>query len=104
MQKPAHVFVISGGRIDTSILYRFTTLDCANMTGEGWVFFNSRVVGCETSGGYVHGTDMLLAQALGYNAHAKKIDGSNIELLRQMLPAKRSRWPLFDPACTLMRD
>ena len=104
MQKPLHVVVISGGHIDTSILYYFTTLDCTNMTGNGWVFFNSRVVDCKTSGGYMHGSDMLLAPALGYNAHARKIDGSNIELPRQMLPAKRSRRPMSDSACTLLRD
>ena len=102
MQKPGHVVGISGGRIDTSILYRFTTLDCVNVTVSRWIFFNSRVVGCETSGGYLHGSDMLLAPALSYNALTRKINGSNIELLRRMLPAKRSRRPLFDPACTLM--
>ena len=104
MQNQARIVVISGGRIDTSILYHFNTLDCANMTGNEWVFFDSRVVGCETSGGCLNGSDMLLAPALGFNTHAKNIDGSNIEILRQMPPAKRSRLPLFDPERTLMRD
>ena len=104
MQKQAHVVVISGRSIDASILYRFTTLDCVNMTGNGWVFFNSRFVGCETSGGCAHRADLSLAPALGHNAHAKKIDGLDIELLRRMPPAKRSRRPLVDPGRTLLWD
>ena len=103
MQKQAHVVVISGGSIDTSILYPITLFDCANMTGKECVFFNSRIVSCETSGGYVHRSDRLLAPALSYNARAKKIDNLDIELLKQMLSAKRSRWPLLDPACTIIR-
>ena len=103
MQYQAQVVVIYGGRVDTSILYRLTKLNFANMTVNGWTLFNSGVVSLEKSGGYMYESDILLAPALGYSAHAKKIDSSDI-VLRQMLPAKRSRRPLVDPGRTLLWD
>ena len=75
----------------------------ADMIGDEPVFFNGVVAGWVTSGGYAHASEISVALAMVDKDHAKQIDGWNIELLGQMLPAKRLERPLFDPAGTRMR-
>ena len=93
--------IVSGG-VDTPMLYRLTTLDSANMVGEESAFFNSKVVSWVKSGVCAQTLNMFLALAVGASAHAKKIDGSNTELLRQQLPANPLDRPMFDPVSTHM--
>ena len=95
--------IIEWGDVDTSMLYRLTTLDSANMAGEESAFFNSTVVGWVTSGVCAKTSGMLPAPAVGASAHAKKIDGSNTKLLRQQLPANPLEQPMFDTVSTLLR-
>ena len=75
----------------------------ADVIGDEPVFFKGAVAGWVTSGGYAHASDMSVALAMVDKDHANQIDGWTIELLGQMLPAKRLELPLFDPAGTRMR-
>ncbi|MEL0062751.1 MAG: glycine cleavage T C-terminal barrel domain-containing protein, partial [Candidatus Puniceispirillum sp.] len=75
----------------------------ADVIGDEPVFFKGAVAGWVTSGGYAHASDISVALAMVDKDHANQIDGWTIELLGQMLPAKRLERPLFDPAGTHMR-
>ena len=75
----------------------------ADVIGDEPISFNGEVRGWVTSGGYAHASDVSVA--LGYvpKEIADEIDGWSIELLGEMLPARRQPVALFDANGSRMR-
>ncbi len=75
----------------------------ADVIGDEPISFNGQVCGWVTSGGYAHASGVSVA--LGYvpKEIADEIDGWSIELLGEMLPARRQPVALFDANGSRMR-
>lgn len=75
----------------------------ADVIGDEPIWLNGDVVGWVTSGGYAHHSG--LSMALGYvpKEHAATEGPWSIELLGEMLPARRQHAPVFDANAERMR-
>ncbi|MEO0427775.1 MAG: FAD-dependent oxidoreductase [Pseudomonadota bacterium] len=75
----------------------------ADVIGDEPIFYDGSVVGWVTSGGFAHNAG--LSMALGYvpKEHANTESGWAIEVLGEMLPARRQFAPVFDANAERMR-
>ncbi|MEL6481889.1 MAG: glycine cleavage T C-terminal barrel domain-containing protein, partial [Pseudomonadota bacterium] len=75
----------------------------ADVIGDEPIFYDGSVVGWVTSGGFAHNAG--LSMALGYvpKEHANQATGWAIEVLGEMLPARRQFAPVFDANAERMR-
>jgi dimethylglycine dehydrogenase len=87
MQKQERVAIIGGGVI-----------------GDEPIANTGTVVGWGTSGGYAHGAGKSMAQGCAPKNIADDNSGWSVELLGQVLPAKRQKFPLFDVNASRMRS
>ena len=76
----------------------------ADVIGDEPIAHNGTVVGWVTSGGYAHGAGKSMAQGYVPKNIADDDSGWSVELLGQILPAKRQKFPLFDANASRMRS
>ena len=76
----------------------------ADVIGDEPIAHNGTVVGWVTSGGYAHGAGKSMAQGYVPKNIADDDSGWSVELLGQILPAKRQKIPLFDANASRMRS
>ena len=76
----------------------------ADVIGDEPIAHNGTVVGWVTSGGYAHGAGKSMAQGYVPKNIADNDSGWSVELLGQILPAKRQKSPLFDMNSRRMRS
>jgi dimethylglycine dehydrogenase len=76
----------------------------ADVIGDEPISHKGKVVGWVTSGGFAHGSGVSVAQGYVPKEIADEIDGWEIELLDQQLPATLQAQPLFDANSGRMRS
>jgi dimethylglycine dehydrogenase len=76
----------------------------ADVIGDEPISHKGKVVGWVTSGGFAHGSGVSVAQGYVPKDIADEIDGWEIELLDQQLPATLQAQPLFDANSGRMRS
>ncbi len=72
--------------------------------GDEPIAHNGTVVGWVTSGGCAHGARKSMAQGYVPKNIADDDSGWSVELLGQILPATRQKFPLFDANASRMRS
>jgi len=76
----------------------------ADAIGDEPIYFNGKVCGWVTSGGYAHHTQRSIAMGYVPAEHANKKTGWEIELLGERLGAALQTEALFDSDTTMMRS
>jgi dimethylglycine dehydrogenase len=76
----------------------------ADVIGDEPISLNGKVCGWVTSGGYAHTSGVSVAIGYVPKDVANETDGWQVELLGEMLPARRLAQPLFDAHGSRMRS
>jgi len=75
----------------------------ADAIGDEPIWHQGEVVGWVTSGGYAHASDVSVAMGYVPREKAGLVEGWEIEILGERLPARSQPLPLFDPQGARMR-
>jgi dimethylglycine dehydrogenase len=76
----------------------------ADVIGDEPISHDGKVVGWVTSGGFAHASGVSMAQGYVPKELADEVEGWEIELLDEKLPAILQPQPLFDPNSRRMRN